>query len=297
MKHLILILSLSPLFILAQDLTGTWVGYSRMEYVRLVVVHKEDSILGYTYDEGPGWCRATFSGLYNSKTKHLKGKGMEMLNQSGDHGLAVYLLDYFKREGREMLKGAVEPKRTLLQLFSLSESSQIFLHKENSEIDTLDFMRPFIARKNKPSPVIENEPSPPRKQIDTSQRPGPVLPPPSVETLKKTRFSKLIQRIYTVEDSIKISLYDNAEVDQDSVTLFFDDAVILDRYMISDKPKELTIAIPKDGKEHSLEIFAHNLGTIPPNTALIIITMGKKRFELRASYDLSTNAQILISRE
>jgi hypothetical protein len=40
-------------------------------------------------------------------------------------------------------------------------------------------------------------------------------------------------------------------------------------------------------------LFANNIGTIPPNTALIILIAGKKRYEVHASYDLSTNAKII----
>jgi hypothetical protein len=83
-------------------------------------------------------------------------------------------------------------------------------------------------------------------------------------------------------------------VDGDTVTVFFDNSIILDRYMISDKAKVFTLPVSKDGQPHSIELFANNLGTIPPNTALIIINTGKERHELRASYDLQTNAKIII---
>jgi len=293
---LLTLFALSSVMTQAQDLTGTWVGHSGMSYVKLVVIHKGDSLLGYTYDEKPGYCQATFLGLYDSKKKYLKGKGIQMLRNSGGHGLALYDLDYFKQDDREMLNGTVKSKGALLEFLTFG-GSKIFLRKEKNEVDTIAFMQPFIDKTVSQSapPVVKPEVK--STQTDTIYTPtNPIKTIPSVETAKKARASKVVQHIYIDGDSIKIALYDNGEVDQDSVTLFFDDAVILNRYMISEKAKELTIAVPNDGKEHSLELFAHNLGTIPPNTALIIITTGKKRFELRASYDLSTNAQIIISR-
>jgi hypothetical protein len=41
-------------------------------------------------------------------------------------------------------------------------------------------------------------------------------------------------------------------------------------------------------------LVANNLGSIPPNTALVVITDGNERHEVRASFDLSVNARIVI---
>src|SRR5688500_17401378 len=99
-----------PTFMLGQDLTGTWVGRSSMAFVKLVVIHKGDSLFGYTYDEGPGWCQASFAGHYLKHEKNLKGKGLEILHHSGNHDLGFYNLHYTKREGSEHLDGTVQLK-------------------------------------------------------------------------------------------------------------------------------------------------------------------------------------------
>jgi len=44
-------------------------------------------------------------------------------------------------------------------------------------------------------------------------------------------------------------------------------------------------------------MFADNLGTIPPNTALMIIDDGKKRYDIRLSSSLSKNATVKIKRK
>jgi hypothetical protein len=43
-------------------------------------------------------------------------------------------------------------------------------------------------------------------------------------------------------------------------------------------------------------MYAENLGSIPPNTGLLIIMDGEKRYEVRFSADLKTNAAILLRR-
>jgi hypothetical protein len=44
-------------------------------------------------------------------------------------------------------------------------------------------------------------------------------------------------------------------------------------------------------------MFAENLGLIPPNTALMVITDGKKKYEIRLASNLEKNATIRIRRK
>ncbi|MBL0129845.1 MAG: hypothetical protein IPP43_00920 [Chitinophagaceae bacterium] len=44
-------------------------------------------------------------------------------------------------------------------------------------------------------------------------------------------------------------------------------------------------------------MFAENLGLIPPNTALMVMHDGKKRYEIRLSSSLEKNATIRIKRK
>ncbi|HEU4859034.1 MAG TPA: hypothetical protein VFT15_04325, partial [Chitinophagaceae bacterium] len=57
--------------------------------------------------------------------------------------------------------------------------------------------------------------------------------------------------------------------------------------------------IPLDSTKEINEItmFADNLGTIPPNTALMIVNDGKKRYELRLTSNFEKNATIRIKKK
>ena len=103
---------------------------------------------------------------------------------------------------------------------------------------------------------------------------------------------EIFREAFALADRIYLTEVDG-EVDGDTVTVFLDNAVVLDRYRISEKAKVLYVPI-KDGQTRIIDLLANNLGSIPPNTALIIVTAGKKRYELHASYDLKTNARIVI---
>ncbi|MBK6635388.1 MAG: hypothetical protein IPG38_14745 [Chitinophagaceae bacterium] len=49
----------------------------------------------------------------------------------------------------------------------------------------------------------------------------------------------------------------------------------------------------KKAAQHEIVLFAHNLGSIPPNTALIVVNAGDQRFELYSSASLTENAVLV----
>ncbi len=90
---------------------------------------------------------------------------------------------------------------------------------------------------------------------------------------------------------IKIELYDNAEIDDDTVTVLLNNTLLLYKKRLTDKPLQLMFnAFP--GTEYELIMYADNLGRIPPNTALMVITAGKKRYELRLASSLEKSAAV-----
>jgi hypothetical protein len=93
------------------------------------------------------------------------------------------------------------------------------------------------------------------------------------------RTKELVRKIIVDTGQIRIQLYDNAEIDNDSITVFINGKLLLYRQRLTEKP--LTIgfnALPET--EYELLMYADNMGTIPPNTALMVVTAGKKKFEL-----------------
>ena len=104
--------------------------------------------------------------------------------------------------------------------------------------------------------------------------------------------SSAILRTVTVENStVKIELYDNGEVDGDSISLFYNNKILLAHKRLSETPILLEIPVSND-EENELVMYADNLGTLPPNTALMIVTDGKKRYEVRITSDLKKSGTI-----
>ncbi len=96
-------------------------------------------------------------------------------------------------------------------------------------------------------------------------------------------------------DSLKVTLYDNGEVDNDTISVFYNRKLIKYKQMLSDKP--YTFSVPLDTSVNEISMFAENLGRIPPNTALAIIYAGEQRFELNLSSTYSKNAAIRFRRK
>ena len=106
------------------------------------------------------------------------------------------------------------------------------------------------------------------------------------------------QSVYFESDSLVLTLYDNGEVDGDTVSVLMNGQIIFAKQGLTEKPNSKTIYIDKSITDSvSMVMYAESLGSIPPNTGLLIIMDGEKRYEVRFSADLQTNAAILLRRK
>ena len=102
---------------------------------------------------------------------------------------------------------------------------------------------------------------------------------------------EIVQTVLVDTPHIKIELYDNAEIDDDTVSVFLNNTLLLHKKRLTDKPLVLSIsAFPNT--DYELMMYAENLGRIPPNTSLMIVTAGKKRYEMRISSNEQKNAVV-----
>jgi hypothetical protein len=105
-----------------------------------------------------------------------------------------------------------------------------------------------------------------------------------------------IQQIINLADTaVTVSLYDNAVIDDDTVSVFVDKKPALLRQRISEKPLVFHIAITEPGRPTEIIMQAENLGSIPPNTAFMIIQAGKKRYEVRLKSSFEKHAVVIIT--
>ena len=105
---------------------------------------------------------------------------------------------------------------------------------------------------------------------------------------RNTKETRVLQ---VKSNKVKIAIYDDGEVDNDVVAVFFNKNLILDKKTLTAKPLSFDVTL-QDGKSNELVLFANNLGDIPPNTALMIITDGISRYEVRLAADLKNNGSV-----
>jgi hypothetical protein len=97
-------------------------------------------------------------------------------------------------------------------------------------------------------------------------------------------------------DSLMLSLYDNGEIDGDTVSVLMNGELILAKQGLTTTAINKTIYIPAGTDRVELIMYAESLGSIPPNTGLLVIKDGKSIYEIRFSGDLQKNASIVFNR-
>ncbi|MBL7703369.1 MAG: hypothetical protein JNM14_14050 [Ferruginibacter sp.] len=117
------------------------------------------------------------------------------------------------------------------------------------------------------------------------------MPVPSV--IEK-RANPVIKQITTEEAEVTVELYDNGEIDGDTVSIYHNNELVVNRAGISTKPVTVKLKVDKANPHHELVMVADNLGRIPPNTSLMVVTAGKKRYEVFISASDQKNAKVLI---
>jgi hypothetical protein len=106
------------------------------------------------------------------------------------------------------------------------------------------------------------------------------------------RFKSVLKTIEIQKDTFTVKVYDNGEIDGDSVSVFYNGSLLVSHKRLSDKPITLTLPFNKSIDVNELTMYAENLGTIPPNTALMVVTDGDKRYEVRISSDTEKNGTL-----
>ncbi len=107
------------------------------------------------------------------------------------------------------------------------------------------------------------------------------------------RVNKLVKQVTVNSSSISIDLYDNGTIDNDTIMIFDNKVLLLENKRLSYKATHFDVNFNKDNNRHEIIIVAHNLGTVPPNTALMVVKDGTSRQELYITSTLSVNAMII----
>lgn len=312
----------------AQQLTGTWLGeYQQTRYgnkgiyfYRFYLLERNDSILGV--------CESLVDHVSTTQFKIQNAKVAAKYLVTGALVPDTAQIKFFQLTMGEMLE-ADQPLAnpgTLPPVFSNFDcyvteknkiegvasniavpvknnvSAAIAVTKISSETPLFieEYFEPVPGRSQ--SPVgnrqkgkllagLFKKKNPKEKEIKTKEEPEPISPPPMV--VARPRVDDIQQQVSILSRSVTLDIYDNGIVDNDSVSVFLDDIRIISNQRLTAKAIHLTIDLEED-RDHVFKLFAHNMGDISPNTALVVITDGDKKYNVQVSGSLQKNAVIIL---
>ncbi len=100
------------------------------------------------------------------------------------------------------------------------------------------------------------------------------------------------KEIEVIDDSIRVSFYDNGDIDDDTISVFMNDKPVLIKRGLTSRALNIYVGLDSTKAVNELSMFADNLGKFPPNTALMVIYDGRNRYELYLSASMKHNATI-----
>lgn len=288
----------------AQDITGTWEGrLDNRQFLQLNIVQVGNVVCGYTWDhdnfDTKSYCMARFSGRLDPEENEWILSGYSFIEQSGNHDLMTLRI-YLKTapNGKKVIEGWSAYPGGYVSLLSRRIGPQILLDKvSDAPSEMFDFMKdcPIKKKNDKPEdkPSLNNRPD---SIIKPASPERPPLKKDSVGIVKKmqSRKNTALKPLLVNSKSITLKLYDNATVDGDSISIFYNGKLLLSHKKLTEKAIEIPLMLDEHADRHEITLFAENLGSIPPNTALVVITADGKRYELFASASLTENAVIVL---
>lgn len=163
--------------------------------------------------------------------------------------------------------------------------------KESGVIEKRDDLRSVVIS----NPVTEKKETDKTPTTQEIKKPlADVMAKAAVIEGRKSEFSRVLN---FKADSLELSIYDNGEIDGDTVSVFMNGEVFMSKIGLTASAIKKTIYITPGNEDFTLVLFAENLGKYPPNTGLLVVHDGDDVYNLRFSSDFQKNAGIVFKRK
>jgi hypothetical protein len=134
-----------------------------------------------------------------------------------------------------------------------------------------------------------------KKNTDTASKTSPPVVKtnlPTTPEVLKSRQTELVKSLSVNDPDVTVKLYDNGEIDDDTISVYLDKKLVLSARRLTASPLIIKLKMDEDNSEHELVMVAENLGRIPPNTSLMIVESGDQRFDVRITSTSQKNAMV-----
>ena len=323
-KFCILLIFISTSSIVAaQTITGAWKGKIKNTKVELKLIRTGDSLRGtsYYYESKHNFRRYAVKGYFDASTNQAIWWD-DILIEDKSPGIFVRSLAPDALLSTADFNCPGEDKMLLDGTASLRDDSGTpkgKVHLEKSGLPTFPDEWDFVIENytlgaNDPDVIdsisniallgIEDketilQPTIPERRKERAEptvvmveKKPAAVPNISVEEKFTVRKKTLATVIPVTGDSVELRFYDNAEIDGDSIALFLNNSLVFKNIRLSDQAYVVKFASSALQQDNELVMVAENLGSIPPNTSLMVAIVGDKRYEARLQSSENSSALI-----
>ncbi len=265
----------------AQDLNGIWRGtltqapggcyaqYTIELQVNFIPTANTLSGKSYDYRDTSQYVKLDFIGRYNGATKRLVIIENDLLETHIPTNcvpcVKTYDLTWSKSGTEEILSGECKGRE---------------YGSEKTSCPSYKIVLKRVAQSDFP---IDIEQSPELLAIQKKLQLQP-------------RSKDLVKTFIVPAGEVRMDFYDNAEIDNDTITVLLNGKLLLYRKMLTAKPQTISMR-PFPNTDYEIVMYADNLGSIPPNTALLVITAGASKYEVRLASSEQKSAAVKIRYE
>jgi len=304
-------------------ITGVWHGKINRQKVEIKIVQKGDSLTGtsYYYQSAGNYRRYSIKGYFDginneavwwddALLEEKTGKigigspGKDELLSRADFncpGGGIMKLDgqAALKEDEDKPKGEVHLDKIdspafadewdfVIENYTVGANDPFTIDSVNMIAKHPTPVAPIVAA----APVIVEQPAPKPVAIAEEKKPVTPLKPLTIEQKFAQRQKIAMMEIPVAGDSIELNFYDNAEIDGDSITLFMNNRLIFQHIFLTDKAFTIKFPVSELQDVNELVMVAENLGSIPPNTSLMVAYVAGQRYEARLVSTEGSSAMI-----
>ncbi len=221
---------------------------------------------------------AIYAKRYQERSDRLATLVNDEVEQTGRQSLGVSQ----RQKGIWVLQATNMPAILIETGFINNPDDERYINSESGQQELAEAITKAVQRYKKQvesaNPVTQVSPNNGTKVAET-------IAAYEKRTIKET---KLIQ---VKSNTVRVDLYDDGDIDNDIVSVYFNKGLVVDKKSLTASAHSFSVTLVP-GKTNELILFAENMGNIPPNTALMIITDGVGRHEIRLSADMKNNASV-----
>jgi hypothetical protein len=300
-----------------QSVTGSWYGKADVvargvnnNYLTELILKQKgkevEGIFGYYFKDSYQSFFVRGSYDENSREVHIKNLPMLFYRSNTRNGIecpmnfqGILMVSQVRKTLRGSFYSDEKYRHTCPELrvsFNLDGSED-----QDSVLRTATAQKKFWQPQQEDFVITNVENNQTVTRVADAEATGAIDPMGAPEQSLITRFNKR-KTIYTMDlevesDSVRVSFYDNGDVDGDSISVFLNKQPVLVKQELTARALNIYLTLDSTKLVNEITMFAENLGKYPPNTALMLVTDGITRHEIYLSSSLTQNAAVRIRRK